>query len=281
MKRIRTLAILNAVAFLIQLSVSWLTQSRMINSEDVGQVSDKYPTLFTPAGITFAIWGLIYLSLGAFCIYHIIMAWRRQTGQPPNQELQAIGNLFVLNNLATAAWLYAWTHEWIALSLGLIVFQLFTLIAMHIRLHIYDKDKLPGSKLFTQIPLSIYFGWITVATIANTDVYLSVTGWGKMGVSDAYWTIFLIGLAVFMAILVVLIRRNISYGLVFIWALGGIVIKRMGDAAHPYPEILLAAETGMIVLSVVCLLQLARNMRHTRLERIRHIPFPLAPHSLK
>lgn len=281
MKRIRTLAILNALTFFIQLGVSWLTQFRMINSEDVGQVSDKYPTLFTPAGITFAIWGLIYLSLGAFCIYHIFMAWRRQVGQPPNLELQAIGNLFILNNLATAAWLYAWTHEWIAPSLALIVFQLITLIVMHVRLHIYDKDKLPGSRIFTQIPLSIYFGWITVATIANTDVYLSVTGWDKMGFSDAYWTIFLIGAAVFIAILVVLIRRNIFYGLVFIWALGGIVMKRTADPTRTYSDIILAAETGMIVLGIVCLLQLARNMRHTRLERVARIPFPLAHHSLK
>jgi len=28
-----------------------------------GDLSDLYPNLFTPAGLTFSIWGLIYLAL--------------------------------------------------------------------------------------------------------------------------------------------------------------------------------------------------------------------------
>jgi hypothetical protein len=50
MKKIKSLAIANTFAFLIQLVVSWLLQFRLINSKDVSQVSNEYPTLFTPAG---------------------------------------------------------------------------------------------------------------------------------------------------------------------------------------------------------------------------------------
>ncbi len=33
------------------------------------QVSDSYPNLFTPAGFTVSLWGLIYVLLLGFCIY--------------------------------------------------------------------------------------------------------------------------------------------------------------------------------------------------------------------
>jgi hypothetical protein len=32
----------------------------------IGDVSDKYPTLLTPAGFTFTIWGIIYTLLALF-----------------------------------------------------------------------------------------------------------------------------------------------------------------------------------------------------------------------
>lgn len=280
MKKIRTLAILNLLAFLIQLAITWLTQFRMINTKDVGQVSDEYPTLFTPAGITFSIWGLIYLLLAAFCIYHLIMAWRHDANHPANREVKDIGGLFILNNLATAAWLYTWTHEQPALALGLIIIQLVTLIAMNMRLHIYDIGQITGSRFFTQIPLSIYFGWITVATIANTDASLFATGWDRMGVSPVNWTMALIGLTSLIGIVVILARRNFFYGLVILWALAGIIVKRTQSGGDVYPNIILAAQIGMIVVGIVCLFQLARNIRYSRPVKNR-TPFPLAPHPLK
>jgi len=32
-------------------------------------VSDSYPNLFAPAGLTFAIWGVIYLALAGYVLY--------------------------------------------------------------------------------------------------------------------------------------------------------------------------------------------------------------------
>ena len=120
MKRIKLLSVLNAFVFIIHVVISYSTQFKLINNKDVGEVSNNYSSLFTPAPITFAIWGLIYFSLLCFSVYHILKAWKRPVAEPANQDTHRIGPWFIINNLATAAWLIAWTNERIGLSVLLI-----------------------------------------------------------------------------------------------------------------------------------------------------------------
>ena len=39
------------------------------------------------------------------------------------------------------------------------------------------------------LPFSIYFGWISVATIANVSVIQSAYGWNDVLLSEQTWTI--------------------------------------------------------------------------------------------
>src|SRR5918993_2168813 len=105
MKKLRSLALLNAIVFFVHVFISYSTQFKLINQKDVGEVSNNYSSLFTPAPVTFAIWGLIYLSLSAFVIYHIVNAWKKPETHPANLDLVRIGPWFIINNIATAAWL--------------------------------------------------------------------------------------------------------------------------------------------------------------------------------
>jgi len=64
-----SIKILVTVTFLIMIIVNIMANALPINGQTTGQVADSYPNLFAPAGITFAIWGLIYLLLAAFTLY--------------------------------------------------------------------------------------------------------------------------------------------------------------------------------------------------------------------
>ena len=282
MKNIRLLAISNFWAFLIHLAFSYLTQTKKISDIDVAAISDRYPTLFTPAPITFLIWGVIYFLLFILCIYHIFTAFKYPDTHPANDHTHRMGGLFIFANLATAAWLYCWTHAWLGFSLGLIGFQLILLMTMNVRLRIYDRNTSAASKIFTQLPLSIWFGWITIASIANTAVYLVAVNWDGMGLTPDKWTEIMIGVAVLIGMCVILGRRNIFFGLVVLWALCGIILQRTREGAADYPQVVLVAEVGLILTAIVCLLQLARNLSFRRQHLRRHYPlFPEAPHPLK
>ncbi len=122
----RLLAILNLITLGFQLLMSYLVQTKLFSNQDVGQISAKYDTVFAPAGITFAIWGLIYTSLLAFCVFHLYKALAKTSSCQTNQDTQNIGWLFALNSVATGLWLIAWVNEQLLLSVILILIQLFT-----------------------------------------------------------------------------------------------------------------------------------------------------------
>ena len=282
MTKVRVLAILNLLAFAIQLAVTWLTQRKMINDADVAEISQRYASLITPAGITFAVWGVIYLLLLVFCCYHIVNSWRHASTEKPNRDVLAIGPLFIFNNLATAAWLYYWTHAYILAALFLIILQLITLAVICRRLHIYDRNAGVGSKIFTQPAFCVYFGWITVATIENAESFLESTGWEGLGLSDSTGAIIMLAVAVFIGLCMVYIGRNLLFGVVVVWALIGILLRQAGGGAPAYPEVVLAAEIGIIVMGLSVLIQAVRNISFHRLHRNRdYTIFPEAPRPVK
>ncbi|MBC7949596.1 MAG: hypothetical protein H7Y42_17045 [Chitinophagaceae bacterium] len=268
MKNTRLLSIFNFLSLLAHVGMAYATQSKLVNDNTVGEVSDQYPSLFTPIGFTFAIWGVIYTALIAFCIYHLVMAFAKPSMHPENKVTNRMGLWFILNNIAAVAWLAAWTDDLIGASTILILIQLVSLMAISIRTRIHDPRVSISSKIFTQFPISIYFGWITIAAIANIAVYLVSTGWDGFGwgYSPVTWTQFIIGLAILVTIVVVLSQRNVFYGLVVMWALYGIIVKRESIDSSEYSAIIQTAWIGIAVVGIVSLIQLVNNVSRKRVK---------------
>jgi hypothetical protein len=260
MKKVRWLSILNLLVFLVHLGISYSTQFKLLNNKDVGEVSDGNPSLFTPAGFTFSIWGVIYFSLLCFTVYHLVMSYKQPTNHPSNQDLLKINGWFIFNNLTTAAWLIVWTNEMLGLSVLLIVMQLISLIIVNVRLNIYDRSRELTSKAFTQFPLSIYFAWLSIATIANISSWLSDLNWTG-GLSAVVWTQIMIGAAVLITLAVIVTRHNGFYGMVVIWALYGIWAGRSADTNVNGEPIMSVALAGISLVAVTTIIQLVRNAR--------------------
>jgi len=60
------------IAYVAMVFVNFLANSLPINNRGTGEISDAYPNLFAPAGLTFSIWGLIYLFLAGYVLYQFI-----------------------------------------------------------------------------------------------------------------------------------------------------------------------------------------------------------------
>lgn len=257
----RLLAVLNLITLGFQLFMSYLVQVKSISTQDVGQVSAKYDTVFAPAGITFAIWGLIYTSLLVFCIFHLYKAFAKTSSCQTNQDTQNIGWLFALNSVATGLWLVAWVNEELLLSVILILIQLFTLIKISIKAHISNPDRSVQTKIFTQFPLSIYFAWICIASIANISAWLNSTGWNGMGISESYWVIIMIGVASLLSLFIILVRRNIPFGFVILWALYGIILKRKQVDALFFEGVINAAYAAFAVILIALIIRIFKKYR--------------------
>ena len=176
-------------------TVNALANILPLNGLTTGEVSDSYPNLFAPAGITFSIWGVIYLGLAGFILYQL-GAFKGKSGI--NQEvIMKIGHYSRISSLANTAWIFSWHFKLIQLSLVLMVVILVCLIKINTRLHAMDLRI--KEKIFVRIPFSIYFGWITVATIANVTVFLVSIGWDGWGLSERVWTIIALGLGLIIS----------------------------------------------------------------------------------
>ncbi|MBL7736756.1 MAG: hypothetical protein JNL51_14960 [Chitinophagaceae bacterium] len=260
MKKIERLAIYNGIAYLLHLLIVFLTRYKIINSASTAEISGKYSTLFTPTRMTFHIWDLIYAALFAFSAYHIVKAYKEDEQDPANQDLARIGWLFIIVNIAAAIRLFALTHEWLSLCLVIVIVQLYCLLKIHSRLGIYNHRQSPASKAFTQLPVSIYLGWMFVTLFANIGSWLAAIQWNGWGISSINWTITMIAILTLIAISVVSKRNNVFFGLAVIWGFYGITLQRIAIDQEEYQPVILVARAGMAIIAFICLLALIRNL---------------------
>lgn len=211
-----------AITYLAMVTLNALANILPINGITTGDQSDFYENLFAPAGVTFTIWGVIYVLLGAYVLYQFGL-FQGGTNGNKGRLMGKIGLAFGVSSIANSVWVLAWHYDYILISLILIVIVLICLIRINFLTK--DEDFNLKEKFFIRLPFSIYFGWITVATIANVTTLLVAIGWDGFGISESLWTIFILGVGAAIGILTMLSFRDMAYGLVLIWAYAGIYIK--------------------------------------------------------
>ena len=243
------LSVITLISYLIMILLNALANIIPINGVDTGLVSDSYFNLFAPAGITFVIWGLIYLLLGIFTLYQLDIKGTNKLSHI--RSIDRIRILFSINALANSIWIIAWHYFQIGISLILMLIILISLIAINRKL---NKEKLSKlEKIYIKLPFGIYFGWITVATIANITTFLVSVNWTGFGISENIWTVIIIIVGGIIGSLSIINYKSFSYGLVIIWAYIGILIKHISESGfnRNYPDIIIATIVMILVLCVI------------------------------
>lgn len=239
------LALLNIIFFLGMITVNALANILPINGLNTGELSAFYPNLFVPTGLTFSIWGIIYILLFIYVIYALIAAIKGK------HDILSIKTqiAFALTCILNGIWIFFWHYKLIVLSELVMLALLITLIYLFLK-----TDKL-GTKGFLKTlaisaPINIYLGWITVATIANTTALLVAKNWGAWGISENIWTITMILIATCITVIMLIKKQGVYYALVVIWAFIGILIKRSADEIL-YKDITFTLSLSLGILVVV------------------------------
>lgn len=247
MKNTKTLSILNLAGFVLTIILNGLANGLPLNGKTTGELSDMYPNLFVPAGITFAIWGVIYLLMLAFITFQLIAAFNRTMS---SGFIIEIGPWFFISSLANASWILAWHYVLPLISFAIMLVLLISLIKIYLSIENLDESTSSNLQYFAYPFFSIYLGWITVATIANATTVLVDFGWDGGVTGASFWTVSMIVIAIGMGIYFLIFRQNMYYTLVIIWALYGIYLKR-NQAAELEGNIILTTEIGMTLLAVI------------------------------
>jgi hypothetical protein len=216
-----------------------------LNGLNTGELSDRFEIFFVPAGYVFSIWGLIYVGLIAYAIYQVLPDQREKP------RLRSIGYIFIVSCLANIAWLFLWHYEVFEFTLIAMLVLLISLIAIYLRLDIGRSEVSTAEKWAVHVPFSIYLGWITVATIANTTQLLFYLGWSGWGISPATWAVIMLAAGVVISVLMTLTRSDIAYSLVLVWAYIGIAVKHSSTSLVATSALVGA---GLILVTLIIIL---------------------------
>lgn len=240
----KVLQIANGIAFVATVFMNYLSNTGALNNTTIGEVSGNYNTLFTPAGYAFSIWGLIYLLLLGFTIYQgrsLFVKVRDDT------FVLKTGWWFVISCIGNSAWIFCWLYGYIGLSVICMFVILLSLLQIVLRNRMELWDAPFSVILFLWWPFVIYSGWIAVASIANVSAYLQKMDWNGFGMSEITWTVFMIGVAASINLIITWRRNMREFAVVGAWAL--IAIAVANEDKVPIVATIAFVAAGLLLVS--------------------------------
>lgn len=231
------------------LVMNYLANSLPLNGVTTGELSDKYHSLITPAGVAFSIWGIIYLSL-------IVWLGRLWYGAFKKDEriIRDSDQLLVwypLNCTLNVGWLAAWHFGDVNLSLLIMIGILLTLAMIYIRAESFQG--------LWKFPFSIYLGWISVATIVNVSVMAIYNQWVLFPSDAVNTTLLMMVVASILGLVFIHHKRDVIYALVIAWALVFIAVANVAIQSIQYTGY------GLAVLILI-------NIAYIKMVQLRNVP---------
>ncbi|OGI11493.1 MAG: hypothetical protein A2Y40_01575 [Candidatus Margulisbacteria bacterium GWF2_35_9] len=255
MKNTNVVLSLSCLSFMFMLTLNALANILPINGYNTGQLSGMYPNLFVPAGVTFSIWGLIYIALLLF-LYGLFKYKNKD-----DKYFFKLTSLFIASNLLNGSWILAWHYKIIVLSLIIMIALLLTLIKMYLTVKDARILNTSNSTRLIKFASSLYLGWISLATVANTSALLVFYQWSRFGLSEVFWTIVMILVVLVLTSAMLLRERDLVFSWVVLWAYYGIILKRL-SVSPIYKEIILTTQISalvIILLGVFTIIKLVRK----------------------
>ena len=252
----RALKWLCVVALTFTLIMNTIANTLRIGGFTTGEVSERYVNYFTPAGFTFSIWIVIYALLICYVAYQFSPIRRRVFSLVDKDIFLRISVLFIATCLMNIGWILAWHYRAIDASLLLIIalFVVLSMIVRQVHKATYE-ERSTADYCCVVLPFMVYFGWITIAVIANVKAWLVSIGWNPLFENQAFW----LGAALFvglsMGIWNSVYLRDLAYSLVLVWAVFGILIKHIvgdeGVGSNSAVVVLLAATLAVTIANAV------------------------------
>jgi hypothetical protein len=216
------------------LIMNYLANALPLNNKTTGEISDSFPNLFVPAGLTFSIWGIIYLLVIIYCVVQFTGNYK--------MDIAHIGLWFGISCVLNALWIVCWHYSKLPLSLIVMLGLLLCLIYINISIREMPLGIIKAT-------FGIYLGWICIATIANVTALLVDAGWNRFNISQEIWTVVMIFVGVLIIGLTIYRLKNPFVGLSVVWAFVGIAIKRQDD----YRSIFIVAIVALSIISLITL----------------------------
>lgn len=187
----------------------------------VGEISDMYfgEVLIIPAGYAFSIWGLIYLGVLALAVVQALPGY----GDNPHFEEARIP--LIANMACNFAWVATWQSLLFPIATVILVLQLATGVWLYYALGIPSRPAHSTLEEWIRFPISVYVGWLTLATVVGVSTLFHFWEWGAWGLSYAAWASIMLAISAVIGFVLTLRWEDPVYGLVFIWGYAAVALR--------------------------------------------------------
>jgi len=168
MSGVECLNVMNLIAFLLNAVFVWgFGVFGLLDLPNNADLSRKYQTLITPAGWTFSIWLLIFVSQALFVLAQLFVSRYKKSGF----VLRGVAWLYVYACFLQAGWAIAFAYEIIWLTMLLMALLCACLVKIVINNVSIEYDDTLSYWLMV-FPFQIHCGWILAATALNANVVI-------------------------------------------------------------------------------------------------------------
>ncbi|WP_258567024.1 tryptophan-rich sensory protein [Microbacterium sp. Se5.02b] len=173
-----------------------------------------------PAGPAFSIWSLIYLGLIAYTVWQALPAQRQDDRQ------QAVGGWIAASMVLNGLWLVTARY----LTLWLTVLVIAALLAVLARI-IVILGRFPARNLADRVLTDgangLHFGWVTIATVANTAAWLTQIAPEDWAEAADAWAVAVLVVVLVIGAAAAWFTRRIAPALATAWGLSWLAVGRL------------------------------------------------------
>lgn len=244
--------------FVVMIISNFLATRKFFGGRDNKEISDEHPTILTPDGKTFAIWGLIYTMLMVTVIAQLFPSGSAEgtlLRESSWAKLDVRWSL-IAAFLCNALWLPVFNNEWFKTAFIIIVFYLVFLLSAYLNM----VDGVPTNSFhyaLLEVGVSMNTSWIVIACLLNFLSCAGDLGWKKNGVAGNEY----VAIAIIIILTLLAAQRSIdgldfAWAFVTCWALRGVYRMQTEPNELRYPSVAMnlwvasAANWGSIAAGV-------------------------------
>lgn len=216
MSKARALPALVSLTTIAMIASNVAAAALPLFGRSTADVSARYPLLVTPTGITFSIWGVIFIAMLVYCGEQFVDPL---ASSPIPQRLAWP---LIVSNVANVVWLVLWHSLQIYLTVPVMLVLLGALIVAYRRLGARRPASSRAETWAARAPISLYLGWVSFATVANIGVALYYAQWRGNPVSEPTVAVITLAVTVVLPLAALLLESNAIFAAVFVWAYVGV-----------------------------------------------------------
>lgn len=226
------LKVANTLSFAFTVTMNALSNAKIWSDNTIGDVSDRNPTILTPSGWAFSIWGIIYTLMALFVLYQLIYPC---VAKDANRHLlfSDIGHLYWISNLLNVLWvaLFVLDEDWTWIVTTCVLFSLAI-----VNIIVMQKVSRASRNLWETIILyplwALYGGWTTAAFVLNCSgciTHFADDPMSAISMKTSYGIAVLITLAIAYTVNGLLAPYNGFFTFVLTWVGIGVYTEMKDD----------------------------------------------------